>query len=44
MYLVPALQVYVPCTLIVILSWVGFWLNRSQEGTVMLEMEMETMT
>ena len=21
-------QVYVPCTLIVILSWVGFWLNR----------------
>ena len=22
------LQVYVPCTLIVILSWVGFWLNR----------------
>merc|ERR1719201_1180000 len=22
------IQVYVPCTLIVILSWVGFWLNR----------------
>ena len=22
------LQVYVPCTLIVVLSWVGFWLNR----------------
>ena len=21
-------QVYVPCTLIVVLSWVGFWLNR----------------
>ena len=23
-----SLQVYVPCTLIVVLSWVGFWLNR----------------
>ena len=22
------LEVYVPCTLIVVLSWVGFWLNR----------------
>jgi len=22
------IQVYVPCTLIVVLSWVGFWLNR----------------
>ena len=22
------MQVYVPCTLIVVLSWVGFWLNR----------------
>jgi gamma-aminobutyric acid receptor subunit alpha len=21
-------KVYVPCTLIVVLSWVGFWLNR----------------
>ena len=22
------LQVYLPCALIVVLSWVGFWLNR----------------
>ena len=21
-------QVYLPCALIVVLSWVGFWLNR----------------
>ena len=26
-YLFPG-QVYLPCTLIVVLSWVGFWLNR----------------
>ncbi len=22
------IQIYLPCTLLVILSWVGFWLNR----------------
>lgn len=22
------IQVYVPCTLIVVLSWVAFWINR----------------
>ena len=22
------IQVYLPCALIVVLSWVGFWLNR----------------
>ena len=23
-----SVQVYLPCALIVVLSWVGFWLNR----------------
>ena len=22
------IQIYLPCTLLVVLSWVGFWLNR----------------
>ena len=24
----PAVQIYLPCTLLVVLSWVGFFLNR----------------
>ena len=29
-------QVYVPCTLIVILSWVGFWLNRCKSRILVI--------
>ncbi len=26
------INVYVPCTMLVILSWVGFWINREATG------------
>ena len=31
-------QVYVPCTLIVILSWVGFWLNRCKTRILLIDL------